>query len=346
MGQRFSQGRPPRQTGEMPAVPGSSALLGDGESAMAPSLAREIALMRCAFELAQRNRRQNEECHNELLAACEDPAFADAALYDVKRGDQQGKTGLSVHFAREAVRCFPNIHYGFSILHEDEDAFHIEGWAMDLEHNRRIPYQDKFPKKIQRAVWENGKKVGTRWIVPDDEREVQQLLFRRSAFLMRNAILGLIPTVTINACHKRCDEVCAAEAKKDTETTDKLQRAIANIREWCDQNGVRVDAVETTFSKPLSAFDAADLQRFRSMANSVRDGAATIEATFGSQAVADDRRERKTDSKESNDRGEQPNDRPDKDTGEEFPLDSGPKPARDTKPRTLEELSRAQSGKR
>lgn len=299
MGKPWSAGTPPRGS-ESLSNSGPMMDLGD-VSGMAPSLAREVALMRCAFELAQRSRRNETQCAASLKAACSDPLFADDALYEYKRGDEI-VVGLSVDFAREAVRHFPNIHYGFSILHNDDESYHIEGYAIDLENNRRIPYQDSFRKRIQRKVWDEGKgRKVTQWLEATDEREVQQLLFRHAAFLVRNAILGLLPSGLLNECLQLCKQTCEAAAGGNQpaaatqgqkpadvarDANEKLERARKNAADWCAANSINVAAVAATFGVDVAQFDAEQIARFRSMVNALRDNQTTVEELFGPDALA------------------------------------------------------------
>lgn len=334
MGKPWSAGTPPRGS-ESLSNQGPMMDLGD-VSGMAPSLAREVALMRCAFELAQRSRRNEAQCAASLKTACREPLFADDALYEYKRGDEV-VVGLSVDFAREAVRHFPNIHYGFSILSNDDDAYHIEGYAIDLENNRRIPYQDSFRKRIQRKVWDEakGRKV-TQWVEATDEREVQQLLFRHAAFLVRNAILGLLPSGLLNECLQICKQTCEAAAGGDQtaaaapgqkpadaarDASEKLDRARKNAADWCAANSINVQAVAATFGGvAIAQFDAEQVARFRSMVNALRDNQTTVDELFGPDAIAP---------RQQHEQVQDPN-------------PQTPAPARSGKPMTLDDLAAQQ----
>jgi len=69
-----------------------------------------------------------------------------------------------------------------------DEHVHIRGFAIDLETNASTEYEDQFKRLVQRK----GRDGETHWVQPD-ERDLRELIGRRGAILVRNAILSYTP---------------------------------------------------------------------------------------------------------------------------------------------------------
>lgn len=261
----------------MPDDPGRP--LGIPESAVAPAIARELALIKTMTDMAMRRPRVDAECAQELYATCDDPLFADEALYEFPRGGEM-VIGPSIEMAREVSRIWGNNIYGLTILDDSPDQVLVEGYVIDLQNNRRIALQSSFLKLIQRTHWENGKKI-TKWVRPNDEREVRELINRNGAFVQRNAILGLVPKMVIEKA-----VAIAEKALERVATGDNRGATVAKLVEAFAPLGVPRDRLEAYVRKPLDQCGDKDLASLRRVYRAIQDGAATVDSCFPSTAPA------------------------------------------------------------
>src|SRR5690606_35974269 len=95
----------------------------------------------------------------------------------------------------------------------DDEQVHIRGYALDLETNTYAEAEDRFAKLIQRK--RNGR---TQWVEPD-ERDLRELVNRRGAICVRNAILQVLPADVIEDALRQSEETlrkaAAGELKQD-----------------------------------------------------------------------------------------------------------------------------------
>lgn len=289
----YSKGMVPAHGG----VPGSAPMVASPDAAVATSVAREIALVKVMTDMAAQNRRDEGRCAQELMEKCGDPWFADLALYELKRGDKPF-IGPSIDLAREIALIWGNCEYGLNVLEDTPDEILVEGWCRDLERVRRIAYQDRIPKLIQRKVQEGERRV-TRWIRPDDEREVRDLMFRRGALVVRNAILGMVSKVTVERATRLCQETClkaeqaALAAEKAAEEKAAASGApkppgkgkVASMCEQFAQHGVKPEQLAAYIGKALDALTAEDVVRLKRVYVSIEEGSSTAESHFGAVAA-------------------------------------------------------------
>lgn len=261
-------------------LPDSGPTLGAPEAAVASSVAREIAMVRVASEIALANRRDEEECRLELIAACRIPAFADRALYDFPRGGGR-VCGGSVDLAREAARIWRNNEFGVTVLEDAPERVLIEGWARDLERNRRIALQDDFPKRKQ-IKGENG----TRWVTISDDRDLRELIGKRGSILVRNAIFRLIPRWV------ELEAVEVAQATQELVVQEELQRVknraevIEPILQAFAQYGVTEEHLTRFLGQPASEWTAEHIATLRSVFRDAKQDPGSIESRFGVRSAA------------------------------------------------------------
>ena len=177
----------------------------------------------------------------------------------------------------------------------DEEYVHIQGWACDMETNNKVVVEDKFKKKIQR------KRDGvTIWLEPD-ERDLRELINRRGAICVRNAILQLLPPDLVEDALKQANVtmVLAAKdslAKSRDEVLKDVVLAFTKI-------GITPDIIEKRLRHPMAHIDENELADLRTIYKSIQDGQGKREEyfDFGSPAEKESLKEKlikKTASKE------------------------------------------------
>lgn len=233
----------------------------------ASSVAREEAEMKTAIVLARNNPRNEHAAYTRIMGSCQRQSFADDGLYSFPRGDKT-IIGPTVKMARELARCWGNVRYGLRIVTEDDNNVHIKGYVHDLESNIYIEAEDKFRKLVQR-------KGG--WVKPD-ERDLRELINRRGAFCVRNAILQIMPPDIVDDAVVKVQETLRAAARGEL-TQDragvikKTVMAFSNVQ-------VTADMIAAKLGHALDLITDAELAELRTIYASIRDGNSKREEHF------------------------------------------------------------------
>lgn len=240
-------------------------VIGQGQQANSNELATAGAAasaqheIQSAIIIARKFPRNEEQCFQELMAACKRPSFAEDATYSFPRGDAQVE-GPSVNLAREAGRIWGNIRFGLYIVREDEESMLIRGWAWDIQKNTKVEHDDSFKKLIQRK--------GKGWVVPD-ERDLRELTNRRGAILVRNSLLQVMPKDLIEDALYQCSQTLEDKTSKDPEAAKKrLLVDFATIN-------VTVEMLEKRLGHPFAQASPKELTELRGICNSIQNGNST-----------------------------------------------------------------------
>lgn len=228
-------------------------------------VAREEAELKAAIVLARTNPRDEARAYTRIIQSCKRPSFAEGAAYCFPRGGAN-ISGPSVDLAREMARCWGNIRYGLRIVTDDDERVHIKGYAHDLETNAYVDCEDKFAKLIQRKAKGGG---GTNWVKPD-ERDLRELVNRRGAICVRNAILQLLPPDVTDDALREASLTLEAAAKGEIQmdpTTAIRRVALAFV-----QLGVTTDMIQKKIGHALDRISADELVELRKIYKSMLDG--------------------------------------------------------------------------
>lgn len=238
------------------------------EAGIAGAMVRAKAEIEAAIVVAKRFPRDELASGQKLRRSMERASAAECALYRFPRGGQAIE-GPSVNLAREAARCWGNIRYGLRIVSEDDERVHIAGVAFDAETNTLVEAEDKFAKLVYR------KQGG--WVRPD-ERDLRELINRRGAICVRNAILQLIPADIVDDAVKVAKETMrkAAEGELKESPQETLKRVLARF----GRLGVSPEMVSSYLGHPLTDINAEELASLRAIGRSMEDGQTRREDHF------------------------------------------------------------------
>lgn len=224
---------------------------------------REKSEIESAIVIAKRFPRDEAACYTRIIRSCERPGFAEGARYAFPRGGTT-VSGPSVQLAREMARCWGNIRFGLRIVSVDDDQVHIRGYALDVETNNYVEAEDRFAKLVQRK--QNGRTV---WVEPD-ERDLRELVNRRGAIVVRNALLQVLPPdVTEDA--QRTAEATLRKAAKGELTQDR-QAAIRRLALAFDGLGVTTEMLTEHLGHDLEIITEDELTSLRAVYTSIKDG--------------------------------------------------------------------------
>ena len=263
---------------EVTQVPG----MGQSQAAIvstpgaAAAMAREGAQLKLAAEIAMYSPRNEAESGQRMLESCRRPAFATLAEYSFPRG---GKTvrGPSVYLAREAAACWGNVRYGSVIVGEHEGKIHVQGFAWDVQRNVAVVQEDLFEKRIQRRKRLGNGEYETQWVVPD-ERDLRELINKRAALCVRNAILQVVPSDFIEAACEEARRTQQAAARGELAKDRKT--AVRDLTKAFADQGVTVKMLEERLEHALDAIDDVELAELRTIWKSINDGQSRREDYF------------------------------------------------------------------
>lgn len=243
------------------------------ELAVATEAARARAEIEGQIIVARRFPRDELINGARITKMCQRPAFAKTAFYSFPRGGKQ-IMGPSVNLARAMSSYWGNMTWGIRVLRDDGEMIVIEGWAWDLENNNRVSMPDSFNNLIFR------KKGG--WQKPD-ERDKRELVNRRGAICVRNALLQLLPPDIVdeafNATMKMAQQDVTGSAEKTLRNLlaayDGLGVTRGNIEDWI--------AIQRNVEKgqaPLETITPEELLSLRGVYTSIGDGDTKVSDHF------------------------------------------------------------------
>jgi hypothetical protein len=254
------------------------------EVGVAAAVAREQSEIQAAVFSAKKFPRNEQAARNKALASFERPTLAEGAQYAFPRGGKQIK-GPSIDLAVECARTWGNMRYGIRIVKNDEEMVHIKGYALDLENNNYAEFEDEFAKKIQRKVQRDGQSI-TVWVTPD-ERDLRELINRRGAICVRNALLRLLPPDLIDDCCAVADKTLqkGAQGGSKQETVNRLTFAFSKL-------GVSAEMLEERLLHKLDIITPDEIIELQGIYKSMLDGHTKREDHFEVQAVVDSNTEK------------------------------------------------------
>jgi hypothetical protein len=263
--------------GEVPSSAGRAAatvmVRGDGNAtAMALTAMATVELQ---MKMAMSFPRSRDRITVDLAMACQNPEFAEVALYTYP----QGKTtisGPSIKLAEEMARHWGNLNSGYYIVMDAEDQRTVRAWAWDMEKNVRRESDVTFAKLIQRNF--GGR---TDWIVPD-ERGLQQLTAAKAATGVRNMILSLMPDQLKRDAVSWCRQTMKTKDAKDPDAFRKrMMLKFANL-------GINLQTLTDLIGKDVgtlrSPADEATIEYLRGVFNRIDRGEASMHEILAERA--------------------------------------------------------------
>lgn len=230
--------------------------------------------MQAMLALCRTQPRDEIDAVHAMRRASQRAGLALRAEYRFSRG-RTPVVGPSVYLAREAARCWGNIHCGFRIISMSDDMINIEGYALDLQTCARVACPDAFRPRVQRKNRRTGE---TEWVVPD-ERDLRELINKRGAIAQRNAILQVIPSDVIEDfvewCRSTSTQAASGELNQDREKTVRsLLVAFRDLR-------VLQEELEAYLQHSIYECDAEEIAHLRAVWRSMSDGNTKREDHFG-----------------------------------------------------------------
>lgn len=230
------------------------------------AVARERYQMEAMVAMARLNPRNELASFQAMVNAAKRPTFAAKAEYRYSRGGKP-VVGVSVAATRPLASYWGHIRSGWKILRLDEDGYHIEGFAHDMQTGSMRSGEHVGQWVQQRKNRDTGK---AEWITVTDERDRRELMGKQGSILERNCVLAIIPPDIVEDVIAECRRTNTAQAsgdlKKDRAST--IRAMAAALGEF----GVTPEMVERRIGHPIEAVSAEEIADLRTIYNSMKEG--------------------------------------------------------------------------
>lgn len=266
---------------------GSSEMERRGETRSTDLAERAKAEVQARYIIAIQRPRSWDEVWAKLIKESKRPSFAEAALYRIKRGSKKDEknqwvdnwiVGLSIGFARAALRAMTNCTLDEVMTYEDDWKQIWRVTAMDLESNvtsskdvtiQRVIERSK-ANKYQEVIGHRQNAEGNMtYLIRATDDDMVTKVGAALSKARRNLILELLPADIADDCKATILGTRQNADKTDPETAKK--KLIAAFGEI----GVKVPQLEEYLGHALDAVQPAELETMRGIYQAVRDGETT-----------------------------------------------------------------------
>lgn len=216
---------------------------------------RAISEVQGAIVLAKKFPRNQIECLDRIMTACQRPTLAEQALYSYSRGGTE-ITGPSIRLAEAIAQNWSNLQFGIKELEQRNGESTVEAFAWDVETN--VKQVKTFQVKHERFT-----KKGKYSL--EDPRDIYETVANQGARRLRACILGIIPGDVIDAAVGQCEGTLKAKADTSADALKKLIDAFANYH-------VSKEQIEKRIQRRIDTITPAQLVQLRKIYNSLKDG--------------------------------------------------------------------------
>lgn len=223
-----------------------------------------------------------------------DPEFAEKQYYVIPfrnaDGTKSDVEGLSIKAAMALARCWGNCTNSARLVEETEDAFIVEGVAIDFETMFRVSKVGSISK------WLRDRK--SKKMVKVREDRFPQLLGAGASKQVRNAILNMIPEPIQRRYWARAKEIAAGrltgQAKPKPGTKGRSKGGFEDIAKVIDKVlaafaplGVQREHIEAKLGHPMDDLTMDDIGKLKGLENAIRDGSTDIYQAFSIEMPMD-----------------------------------------------------------
>jgi len=225
--------------------------------------------------------RNEEKAIAEITERCKTFAFADSAIYELKRenkrtGEIKFIRGIGIAGAREVQRRFKNIRLSTDLISETEDGMLLLVASYDLENNIKVPEPVFVSKTIERSYVKDGDIVlrerlnakGQKlYVVRPTDEEMRVKILATGNKAVRNVLLACVPSDAQETWIEQCLETKMVEAKKQAGTKDGKDKLLRSF----DTVGVTRKQLEEYLGHDMGGLTPEEWSHLRGVFRSLRD---------------------------------------------------------------------------
>lgn len=264
-------------TTEQTALPAPTQAPHTGAVAAAETTKAQITAL---HQVALLRERDVDLFRTRILKDCKRPRFADAAMYEIPRGNQT-VTGMSIRFAESALRHFGNLMCEATVVDDNDDAITYRVSCTDLQSIARDSKDVTVRKTVERKNKPKNEKMirGTRfnsfgdllYIVAATDDEILMKVNNQIARAKRNLILAFLPFDIVEEAQDQIhDTNRAADAADPDRARNRLLDAFTKY-------GVTPADVREYLGKPLERMTPTDMDELKKIGTAMREGSTTWE---------------------------------------------------------------------
>lgn len=223
---------------------------------------------------AQQMPRSESRAVDRVKTACGRPEMSKRAFFSFRRGDGL-VAGPTIALAKEAARCWGNIHYGLSELRRDDEyrQSEMQAWAWDLESNQRVATTFIVPH----ARWAKG---AAQPLV--DFRDVYENNANNGARRLREMIFSVLPDWYMDEA-----KAAAMNSLSGPESVPIAVKA-ANIIKAYGVNGVTRDQLEQQRDAVVDRWTVYDIAQLDILYGSLQRGEISKADAFPPRRISDE----------------------------------------------------------
>jgi hypothetical protein len=221
--------------------------------------------------------RDEKECIDRILVACQRPGLAEKSQYRYARGGTD-IVGPTIDLLEAIAQRWKNIEFGFRELARfpglgsQPGESIVEAYSWDLESNVR--------RRTQFSVVHSIGLKGNKTKVLTDPRDVYEVIANQAQRRVRTCLENIIPRDVIEMAREECDKTLTAHVDITPEALKKLVDAFGKF-------GVSKAMIEARIQRRLDTVAPAQVVDLRKIWTSLRDGVGQVDDWFDADATAE-----------------------------------------------------------
>ena len=217
---------------------------------------RVQAEVQAQLTVAQARPRNQMQCVDRIMNACQRQRLAEGASYQYSKGGSK-ITGPSVRLLECIAQNWGNVQFGFRELAQSNGESTVEAYAWDMETNAKRSLTFVVPHRM---------KAGKTFKQLTDPREIYEYIANQAQRRVRSCLEAVIPRDIIEDAVDECERTLVEKADITPESIKKMVSAFQS------DFGVKREQIEKRIQRKLDAIAPAQFVALRRIYNSLKDG--------------------------------------------------------------------------
>lgn len=267
------------------------------------AVAKVQAELQSMMMMAVKYPRDERAATEAILERCDDPDFADAAVFELERTDYRTNEtkiirGLTIDMAEEIHRQFRNILVTTELISETSEGMLLDVSVWDIERNIKNSEPVYVSKTVERSKLKGGQvpiaerrnaRNQTIYIVAATDDELRSKMLGLTHRNKRNGLLCAIPSDIQDKFFNKCMETKYKEANKQAQTSEGQQKIIDSFKTV----GVSQGMIEQHIKHPITELSQDEWVHLRGLYRAVTKEGLSWEQATGQEEKADPKPEAK-----------------------------------------------------
>lgn len=247
-----------------------------GNAIAAVSEASAVAGVKVRVLMAKQFPRDPMNATERILAECQRPTLAEAAVYSYPRSGQT-VSGPSIRLAEVIARNWGNMTYGYEVLERRAPRGNtlatagssiIRAYAWDFETNVFIDRQ------FELKHW-RGRKDGSGYPIYED-RDIYELEANMAARRIRSCILQVVPGDVTQAAVMACRKTASNGLTEMMADASRRQKLVAQMIRIFGKMGVTQDDLESFLNVKVDDWNADTMLKLKEVKTALEDNTVSL----------------------------------------------------------------------